>query len=274
MSYPDEDYFVPLEDQRVFGAGIQKKGVSFVRSSELELKTGVTGDNDSSTTNTASAGGSIAEKYLSIVLPKDNNDDLPQNQPQQQQQQHSNNEQIRLEQEKQRGQDEQVRPATSSSPTSTHQAQIRRCEVCNLPIDSDLASHETSIAHQVCLTHSHPPSHIDRSRHGFRYLSAFGWDPDSRLGLGAPGREGIREPVKAKVKHDTVGLGVNVDEDIDGNSTRKKTRNQETVKPGKVEKINAKQARKGHVEAKEKNERLRKAFYQSDDVQRYLGELP
>ena len=35
----EEDYFLPLEDQRVFGAGIRRKRVPFVRSSEHELNT-------------------------------------------------------------------------------------------------------------------------------------------------------------------------------------------------------------------------------------------
>lgn len=133
--------------------------------------------------------------------------------------------------------------------------------------------HEASLAHQLCLTHSHPPSHLDRTRHGLRYLSAYGWDPDSRLGLGAPGREGIREPVKAKVKHDTVGLGVNsVDEDW-SSSKRDKDKSAQGAKPAKVVKLNAKQARKGHAEARKKGEMLREMFYRGDDVQRYLGGL-
>ena len=111
------------------------------------------------------------------------------------------------------------------------------CEICNLPIDPQpgtastaIANHESTIAHMVCLTHSHPPSHLDRSRQGFKYLSAYGWDPDSRQGLGATG-EGIRAPVKAKMKNDTVGLGVKV------------KRNKKHLDP-KVERMNAKQVRK------------------------------
>ena len=90
------------------------------------------------------------------------------------------------------------------------------CEICNFPINPQaatastaIANHESTIAHMVCLAHSHPPSHLDRTRQGFKYLSAYGWDPDSRQGLGVTG-EGIRAPVKAKMKNDTVGLGVKV----------------------------------------------------------------
>jgi hypothetical protein len=40
----------------------------------------------------------------------------------------------------------------------------------------------------------------------------------------------------------------------------------------KVEKLNAKQARKGAVEARKRGEKLRKMFFQSDEVLKYLGE--
>ena len=69
MSHDDQDYFLPLEDQRVFGAGIRRKRVPFIRSSEHELNTT---DSSASTTGAASTqpGPSIANTYLSIVLPK------------------------------------------------------------------------------------------------------------------------------------------------------------------------------------------------------------
>lgn len=143
--------------------------------------------------------------------------------------------------------------------------------------------HEASLAHQLCLTHSHPPSHLDRTRHGMRYLSAYGWDPDSRVGLGMPGREGIREPVKGRLKVDTVGLGVDVDNDVDGEDgavegSRRKKREEErrkrrtAIEKGRVEKkLNAKEVRKGDLESRKRGDRLREMFYQSDDVQKYLG---
>ena len=134
------------------------------------------------------------------------------------------------------------------------------CEICNLPAgtaSTAIANHESSIAHMVCLTHSHPPSHLDRSRQGFKYLSAYGWDPDSRQGLGATG-EGIRAPVKAKMKNDTVGLGVKV------------KRNKKQLDP-KVERMNAKQVRKKDTDDKRKWERLQEMFYRNDDIEKYLG---
>ncbi|KAF6230967.1 hypothetical protein HO173_010875 [Letharia columbiana] len=138
------------------------------------------------------------------------------------------------------------------------------CEICNLPIDAigDPTStvstnHESTIAHMVCLTHSHPPSHLDRSRQGLKYLSSYGWDPDSRQGLGATGK-GVRAPIKAKVKNDTVGLGA-------------KTKGNKKPPGAKVERMDAKQVRKMDMEDRRKRERLREMFYRNDDVEKYLG---
>lgn len=263
MSYADEDYFIPPENQQVFGAGIRRKRVPFVRSSEHELNTTST----ATATNvdsqpSATAGGSIANKYLSIVLPKS---------------QDKHQEQVR---EHQIPSEPGGAPPPPSSSDSTPQLP-RRCEVCSLPLTASSSHnpdrpHEASLAHQLCLAHSHPPSHLDRTRHGLRYLSAYGWDPDSRLGVGAPGREGIREPVKPKVKHDTVGLGLHVDQDVDemSSSSIKRNKNrikQESNKPAKVEKLNAKQVQEGHADAKKKGEKLREMIYQDDKLQKYLG---
>lgn len=42
--------------------------------------------------------------------------------------------------------------------------------------------------------------------------------------------------------------------------------------PKKVEKLNAKQARKGAAEARRRGEKFRNLFFQSDEVLKYLGE--
>lgn len=139
------------------------------------------------------------------------------------------------------------------------------CGICDLPIDlpGDATStastnHESTIAHMVCLTRSHPPSHLDRSRQGLKYLSSFGWDPDSRQGLGATGK-GIRAPIKAKVKNDTVGLGA-------------KTKGAAKPLDAKVKRLDAKQVRKKDMEDRRKQERLQEMFYRNDDVEKYLGD--
>lgn len=248
-NYEDENYFLPLEDQRVFGAGITRKRVPFVRSSNHELST-LTSSAPSTPSNT---GASIANTYLSIVMPESSSSAS--------------------------GSDSAAtsdsRSITAAEPSSdtndrSHSApplptSNTTCEVCKLPLAPSESeahkSHESSIAHQVCLAHSHPPSHLDRTRHGLRYLESYGWDPDSRVGLGASGREGIREPLKGKLKADTVGLGAAVPSPT---SVEKK-------KKDKVQKLDAKQVRKGHMEARKKREKLQEMFYQDDDVLRYLG---
>ncbi|KAL4941024.1 hypothetical protein BDV06DRAFT_9217 [Aspergillus oleicola] len=258
MSYQDEDYFIPLKDQRVFGAGITKKRVPFVRSSDHELSTLTS----SAPSTPASTGPSIANTYLSIVMPKAASSSTAFTA-------------------------ESATPYMSAAtPESPANADITTttitdrslsappqptpntnttCEVCNLPLPpsstQDDKSHESSLAHQVCLAHSHPPSHLDRKSHGLRYLESYGWDPDSRLGLGAEGREGIRVPVKGKLKADTVGLGAVVPSSSPATKKRKE----------KVQKLNAKQIRKGHFDARRKGDKLRELFYQDDEVLRHLG---
>ncbi|KKK27141.1 hypothetical protein ARAM_001285 [Aspergillus rambellii] len=264
--YEDEDYFLPLEDQRVFGAGITRKRVPFVRSSEHELTTLAL---SSSTPNTTPfAGSSIANRYLSIVMPKSSSSCSPNP---------STSTAIAI------NAPESI-PASANTDERSHSAPPpptdnpllpSTCEICDLPLantDSNpsVKPHEASLAHQVCLSHSHPPSHLDRTRHGLRYLASYGWDPDSRVGLGAPGREGIREPLKGKLKADTVGLGANVPTEEPG-KTKTKTKDKDKDKD-KVQKLNAKQVRKAHVQARKRGEKLREMFYRDENVLKYLGD--
>jgi G-patch domain len=89
-------------------------------------------------------------------------------------------------------------------------------------------------------------------------LSTYGWDPDSRQGLGAKG-EGIRVPIKGKIKNDTSGLGV----DTGGGGKAQKQ------KPPLV-RLNAKQVRQQEAEGKKRAARLRDTFY-CKDLEQYLG---
>ncbi|EPS32344.1 hypothetical protein PDE_07304 [Penicillium oxalicum 114-2] len=262
----EEDYYLPLHDQRVFGAGVRRKRVPFVRSSDHELSTIKPAERPSSTP----AGLSIADRYLSIVLKKDSSDTSS----------------AALTDQAAAGSvravhsappDRQLIPTSIVQPIPPSQpSPANYCEICNLPLSSEAPQedmpgtfltrpHEASLAHQVCLEHSHPPSHLDRTRPGLRYLSNYGWDPDSRLGLGATGREGIREPLKGRIKQDTAGLGAGLDADGDRIPAP-------PPRPKKVEKLNAKQARKGAAEARRRGEKLRNMFFQSDEVLKYLGE--
>ncbi|PFH63410.1 hypothetical protein XA68_10063 [Ophiocordyceps unilateralis] len=89
---------------------------------------------------------------------------------------------------------------------STSEKQPEMCVVCSIPITTSSQQHALSLAHQVSLVHTHPPSALDRSRMGLRTLQSHGWDPDARRGLGLHG-EGARFPLKTKAKHDNRGVG-------------------------------------------------------------------
>jgi hypothetical protein len=246
----DDTYEIPLQDQRVFGAGIKRKKVKFVPSSSSA--------NAPALSNTPSK--SISALYLSLVLPNDatSAEESAQTTP------------------------DSITISTSLAHTpTTSESQI--CEICRLPLSSlpivatsdndtdttlptpselnplpatNARPHEASITHQVCLAHSHPPSHLDRSRKGLAYLSSYGWDPDSRLGLGAEG-QGIAFPIKSKPKDDKLGIGVVVP----------KTAGKRKEKP---EKLHAGRVRKAYEKDRKMGERLREMFYMNDDVERHL----
>ncbi|KAK2766751.1 hypothetical protein FQN54_006065 [Arachnomyces sp. PD_36] len=259
MAYDDDDYFIPLEDQRVFGAGIKRKRVQFVPSTDPNLST--------TSEPEKAPSSSVGDTYLSIVLKRSKSEPAEQDKSTKDRDSTSSGPEpapdgdhtdpLPVETE--------TEPRSSSQPAPTTTTPST-CEICNLPLHSTTSNtshHDTSIAHQVCLQHSHPPSHLDRSRSGLKYLSSYGWDPDSRLGLGARG-EGIRQPLKGKVKNDTVGLGVPEKGEGWVRERRKAKEREETP-------LNAKEVRRREVEGRKKGERLREMFYRNDDVEKYLG---
>jgi hypothetical protein len=263
MTYDEEEYFIPLEDQRVFGAGIKRKRVQFVPAVEPNLST------TTSKPDKAASSSSVGDTYLSIVLkrsksePIEKNTDstLDENKKHEVTPSDSRERATRTD-----SSNDKTSPTPETAPETRSSSQSlpdSNCEICHLPLrtTSNLSptAHHSSIAHQVCLEHSHPPSHIDRARSGLKYLSSYGWDPDSRRGLGARG-EGIRQPLKGKIKNDTVGLGVS--EAL--LATKKKG---ERDPPP----LNAKEVRKREAEGRKKGERLREMFYRNDDVEKYLG---
>lgn len=229
MMEHDEEYFVSSEDQRVFGAGIKRKRVAFVPAVTAESP---------QFAPPAPPSSNAADRYLSIVFPSD-----PRNHNQ--------------------------TTGTATVDTDTARAAFpivdtedTICDICNLPITSDSDTslvpskpHEASLVHQLCLAHSHPPSHLDRSRHGLKYLSSYGWDPDSRLGLGAKG-EGIKAPLKGVMKNDTVGLGIKK-----GQVVGKKV----------VRRLDAKGVRRKDDEDRRRGKKLQEMFYGNLDVEKYLG---
>ncbi|KAF7542260.1 hypothetical protein G7Z17_g11733 [Cylindrodendrum hubeiense] len=147
-----------------------------------------------------------------------------------------------------------------SQPTDETRPQeaVEICPVCELPATASSRPHEASLAHQVCLTHSHPPSALDRSRMGLRALEAQGWDPDARQGLGREG-EGLRYPIKVTAKEDTLGIGATVPEGI-----------LKKEKVAKQKNLNRKELRQLAEKEKLRNERLQGEIYGRVDVERYL----
>jgi G-patch domain len=224
MTEEDEDYFVPLQDQRVFGAGIKRKRVPFVPAQSEPPPP----------SPTAPKLG-LGDRYLSIVLPR--TPDISDG--------------------------EQTTPPVPEIQKDEPPTKDTVCPICSLRITSATSAtkskaHESSLAHQVCLEHSHPPSHLDRAHVGLKYLSAYGWDPDARRGLGASGA-GIRVPIKSKIKNDTVGLGV-------AENDRVRVQKEAKAKA----RLNAKQVRKQEDAEKKREKQLREAFY-GKDLEAYLG---
>ncbi|MCJ1358184.1 MAG: hypothetical protein MMC33_008182 [Icmadophila ericetorum] len=233
----DEEYFTLLQDQCVFGAGISKKKINFVASSNLST---------SNAPQRPATNSTASDIYLSIVL---------------------GNKGI------EKSQDAEVSSIETTSTTATPTPTLPEvgyneqaiCPICNLSISSSTSAsatlisrpHESSLVHQICLQHSHPPSHLDRSRPGLKYLESYGWDPDSRKGLGPTG-EGRRAPIRVVEKRDTIGLGVKLGKG-------------EKVVKEPVRKLDAKKVRKMEIEGRKRGERLREMFYIRDDVERYLG---
>lgn len=257
MSDDEDTYEIPLQDQRVFGAGIKRQRVRFVPSSSAAALE----------PSSKSSGKSISDLYLNLVLSKEA---LP------------TEEGVSSSSSKSTTQ----LPAASGASTQPPDALAKQelCDICRLPLvgedtsviepdttgtaveslhvtkvsKSNPTPHEASLAHQVCLTHSHPPSHLDRNRKGLAYLSAYGWDPDSRRGLGSEG-QGIQFPIKSKPKDDKLGIGVVLPKE--GEIRRKE----------KIKTLDAGKIRKMHAKDKKRTERLREMFYQNDDVERYLN---
>ncbi|KAF2968438.1 hypothetical protein GQX73_g5164 [Xylaria multiplex] len=216
---------VPLQHKRPFGSGLKRKRVVFVPASSGNLNS----TEESKPSESSGPSKSVSDIYLSIVMPKGAEETCT---------------------------DEANAPAPDI------------CDICKLPVNaaSDAADagkpssrpHQASIAHQVCIAHSHPPSALDRSRMGLAVLEAQGWDPDARNGLGAL-NQGISFPIKAKPKNNTVGIGVEVPKDV---ATRKKE---------KPQMLNAKKVRKMASDDKRRQEKLRHQFYGNPEVEKYLG---
>ncbi|EAQ88121.1 hypothetical protein CHGG_04740 [Chaetomium globosum CBS 148.51] len=224
----DDDYDkIPLQHQRPFGAGLHKKPIAFVSAS---------GTGQLKSVDDSAAGRpqqNVADIYLSLVLSEDT-----------------------------------TRPK-SAPPTSSSKAlddkpppQTETCPVCKLPLQTDTdtgTTHAQSFAHQVCLPHSQTPSALDRTRMGLAYLSTYGWDPDARRGLGAE-QQGIKFPIKAKVKDDKLGIGIQVPKGLPPPPPKKK-----------AQLLDAKKVRKMAEEERKKGARIRQELFGDGKLEKYLG---
>lgn len=234
-----------MRDQRYFGAGLKRKRVRFVPSTEQPQQFGNT------SLPTTPGASSAADRYLSIVLGQSNTAERASSAPAAE---HATGAPI-----------EAKEPGISETDLGTEKTKPLDgaggfyCDLCSRSIAANVsrAAHEGSIAHQISLQHSYPPSHVDRNRKGLAVLQDYGWDPDSRLGLGAKG-EGILQPVKAVDNPNKAGVGAK-------------------LAPAKVKekplKLDAGKVRCMEQDGKKKAEKLRNSFYMSDDVQKYLGEM-
>ena len=243
MADSDEDYYLPLQDQRVFGAGIKRKKINFIPASTSE-----------SPLPTSSQKNDIGSRYLSIVLPKSTSQSpngTPTTTP------------------GVSGQaSDQPSDQTAEEAPRQHLGQPSTsadlCPICALPLSTP-STHESSLPHQLCLQHVHPPSHLPREHIGLRYLTTHGWDPDSRLGLGAL-QEGITVPIKARDKQDTAGLREQENED----EVARKKKDVKRESKEKIVRLDARELRKRDGEARKRAAMLRANFY-GPDLEKYLG---
>lgn len=249
-----DEYVVDLCDQRYFGAGLKRKRVQFVPSTTAATQ---------STSLPATPKESSAKKYLNIVFKDQAMRDRAASPP-------ADEHATISELQDGNSATNNVRRATSTeAPANT---EMILCDVCHLPIRSSTRQHETSLAHQVCLAHSHPPSSLDRSRRGLNILQEQGWNPDSRLGLGASG-EGRLYPVKPVEKTDRAGVGSRRDssEERERKVRGGLQKRRELMLREKGRSMGAREVKVMEREGRKKAEMLRNSFYRSEEVERYLG---
>ncbi|KAJ5558262.1 hypothetical protein N7535_008476 [Penicillium sp. DV-2018c] len=257
MASDDEDYYLPPEQVRPFTSGVRRKRVQFVRSSDLDTTTTAT-PSETTTTNTKYQ---YSTKYTNpstaIAITTTNPPTIrATSRYQPRNRNHPTTRTLLLLLEDMRNLQSPPRPNANHpkhrlTNKSKSKSKSKSTQTQTPPSPRSIPSPPT-LPNPLP-----PPSHLDRTRAGLRYLSTYGWDPDSRLGLGAAGREGIREPIKPRVKHDTAGLGTGLDEDGD------RVRSDRIPVPAKVQKkkqLNAKQVRKSVIEERRRAERLRRVF--------------
>lgn len=222
----------PLQQQRAFSR--KRKRIAFVPQQD---------DPPAATPAPSRPPSTISDIYLKIVLPRPSGD--------------SPN-------------DSTAYGVVCAAPvTAARNSAAALCPVCTLPLTTPTPTptaltvgsaamaltHEATLAHQVCVPHSHPPSALDRDSKGLHYLSSHGWDPDERRGLGTRGN-GRLFPVRLKERPARLGVGAE---------------HVAMAAPEKVAKLDAGQARRDATKERGKAERMRQIVYGREDVNAYLG---
>ena len=237
----DDD--VPLHRKQPFGAGLKRQKVEFVRAQDADVSSATA---SAAVAREKAAAAAIGDLYASVVL-----------------------------QTKTKGQAEDSDsdgPASAPELSPKDDGALRPtvCDICSLPITSSISEHNASLAHQVSIQHSHPPSHLDRSRMGLRTLASQGWDPDARTGLGREGL-GMRFPIKVASKDDTLGIGA-VIPPVEGKGEKAGKQGEEGKEKEKEKKksLSAKEMKALRKQEKERAERLQNEIYGRVDVERYL----
>lgn len=103
--------------------------------------------------------------------------------------------------------------STSAKPELSVTSATNRVSVCDCgrTVQHRIWNeHQRSLEHLLAVKHQEPPLRplaMGSSSFGYRVLMEQGWSPMQRKGLGAEGREGVREPIRASaVKSDKRGI--------------------------------------------------------------------
>ena len=152
MEYDEEDYFIPLQDQRVFGAGIKRKRVQFVPSTDPNLTT-----TTSKSQKTASSS-SIGDTYLSIVLPRSTSEPAQQSKEKEPKIHHGKDESATIAKHSKTTtatDDNTTHETTAGSTTAEVETQTEprsssqppphsNCEICHLPLHTSDSTSPTT----------------------------------------------------------------------------------------------------------------------------------
>ncbi|KAJ4153426.1 hypothetical protein LMH87_009912 [Akanthomyces muscarius] len=229
---------IPLHHKRAFGAGLKRKKVEFVRAQDPD-------DYISALPSTRRTSSVVGDLYASIVLGSSNSS-TPS----------------RADTANTDAENGGRAESTSGHPSPQQPASV--CPICSLAITTTVEAHEASLAHQVSLEHSHPPSALDRSRMGLRALASQGWDPDARVGLGRAGGEGTRYPIRVTPKEDVLGVGATLPE-----RTEEEKKAEAAAKEARRQ-LTAKERKARAKEERDKAARFQAEIYGRQDLDRFL----